>query len=125
MQFADIDIIKWLDDLVALLANGRGHKLEWCKSSGWSGSRVERVLRRYGIRVYCRDYGHGRDTLGCRVRSQQAAWADYLLRRAGCPLLSRPLSGTGAKPGPMPRAWGVPARPVGLAGRIVDMWLRR
>ena len=122
MQLADIDIIKWLDDLLAVLRNGQGHRLEWYKSSGWAGGDVERVLRQYGIRVYCRDYGHGRDTLGCRVRQQQAAWADYLLRTAGCPLTSRPLS----KPGRvMPRAWGVPARPVGLAGMIIDMWLRR
>ena len=121
MQLADIDIIKWLDDLLAVLRNGQGHRLEWYKSSGWTGVNVERVLRRYGIRVYCRDYGHGRDTLACRVRSRQAAWADYLLRTAGCPLASRPLS----KPGRvMPRAWGVPARPVGLAGRIVELLMR-
>ena len=122
MQLADIDIIKWLDDLLAVLRNGRGHRLEWYKSSGWAGGDVERVLRRYGIRVYCRDYGHGKTTLGCRVRRRQAAWADYLLRTAGCPLASPPLS----KPGRvMPRAWGVPARPVGLAGWLIDLWLRR
>ena len=123
-HLADIDPLKWIDDALALLTNGPGHKLERDQSSGWAGGRVERILREYGVRVYRRDYGHGRDTLGCHVRKRQAAWADYLLRRAGCPLLSRPLSGTGAKPGPMPRAWGVPARPVGLAGWIVELFMR-
>lgn len=121
-HLADIDPLKWIDDALALLTNGPGHKLEWYKSSGWAGGRVERILREYGVRVYRRDYGHGRDTLGCHVRKRQAAWADYLLRRAGCPLVSPALARTGA--GAMPAAWGVPAKPAGVAGWIVQMLSR-
>lgn len=122
-KLLDFDPLKWTDDAVAILRNGWGRKIEWYKASGWTGAKVEGILRRYGISVYARDYGHGKMTKGLRVRRQQAAWADYVLRKAGCPLASPPLSN--AQPGDLPKEWGVPARPIGVAGRIgeIFMWL--
>jgi hypothetical protein len=114
------DPIKWADDLRSLLAYGRGHKLEWPKDSGMTGVAVERIANRYGIKTYCRDYGHGKETRGFRVPAAQAKWADYLLRKAGVPVTGRALSK--GEPGPMPQEWGVPARGIGLAGALLDMW---
>ena len=113
------DPLKWLDDALAILRHGPGHKLEWVAGSAWHGKQVEGLLNRYGIRTYWRDYGHSKRTKGVHVPRQQAAWADWLLRRAGCPLVSPPLSRSA--PGPMPTDWGAPARPVGMAGAITRL----
>jgi hypothetical protein len=113
------DPLKGIDDVLAILHYGRGHKIEWQKGGGWNGATVERLLNRYGIRTYHRDYGHGKDTLGVHVPKQQAKWADHILRRAGAPLTGRALSKTTF--GEMPREWGVPARGVGFAGALLDM----
>ena len=34
------DPLKWLDDALAILHHGRGHKLEWVASSAWRASRL-------------------------------------------------------------------------------------
>lgn len=114
------DPIKWLDDLGAVLRYGPGVKIAWVFGPAWPGLAVESVLLRYGVRVLRRDYGHGKQTAGVYVPKDQAAWADWLLRRAGCPVVSPALSAVEA--GAMPAAWGVPARPVGLAGALVRAW---
>ena len=69
-----------------------------------------RKLRRYGVRTYC--YGIRGDLRTFRVRRAQAAWARYLLA------------------GHSPRAWSdanprAMARPVGWAGGILDIFMRR
>jgi hypothetical protein len=114
-----LDVTKLIDDLVARSRYGRGHKLEWPHSSVWTGMKVERTLRRYGIRTYCRDYGQFKSTKGLHVPKAQAVWADWVLRRADCPLIGPPLSKVAV--GPMPADWGVPARGGGFAGVIIDM----
>lgn len=120
-ELSRIDPIKWLDDLLCILRYGPGVKLTWAAVAGWPGGRVEKLLRRYGVRAYRRQYSiNGRD-YGVHVLPQQAAWADYILRTAGCPLTSAPRSKPG---GVMPREWGVPAKPVGFAGRVVDFLSR-
>jgi hypothetical protein len=113
------DPLKWIDDAIAILHYGFGYKVEWYKGGGWNGATVERLLNRYGIRTYWRDYGHGKDRLGVHVPKQQAKWADYVLRRAGAPLAGPALSNT--NPGTMPAEWGVPARSVGFAGLVLDI----
>jgi hypothetical protein len=114
-----LDVTKLIDDLISRSRYGRGHKLEWPHSSVWTGMKVERTLRRYGIRTYCRDYGQFKPTKGLHVPKGQAVWADWVLRRADCPLIGPPLSKVVA--GPMPADWGVPARGGGFAGVIIDM----
>ena len=122
-----IDPIKWIDDLLALIRWGPGVKLTWANVSRWPGGKVERILRRYGIRVYRRQYSVNGSDYGVHVLRQQAEWAEYLLRRAGCPLTS-PLISEGNRSvqpgGAMPKAWNVPAKPVGFAGRVIDFLTR-
>lgn len=117
------DPLKWIDDALAIMHYGMGHKIEWYKVSDWNGCDVETLLNRYGVKVYWRDYGHGKNTKGLHVPKAQAKWADYLLRRAGAPLAGPALSK--ANLGAMPTEWGVMARPVGLAGAIVRGWMPR
>lgn len=126
-EFGRIDPVKWLDDFLCLLRYGPGVKLTWTNVGGWPGGRVEQILRQYGIRVYRRQYSfHGSD-YGLHVFPQQAAWAEYLLRKAGCPLTSPLISEANRRVqagSTMPKAWGVPAKPVGLAGRVLDFLMR-
>lgn len=133
MQFFDAvpDLLKWVDDLLCTLRYGRGVKLAWAKAPGWSGARVEMLLRRYGVRVYRRQYAYREgDEYGVHVPVAQGRWAEYVLRRAGCPLTG-PLvheSNRRVRPGPV-RAWAdanpkATRRPSGIAGRIVE-WLGR
>ena len=113
------DPLKWIDDAFAIMHYGMGHKIEWYKA--WNGAQVETLLNCYGVAVYWRDYGHGKDTKGLHVPKAQAVWADYILRRAGAPMVGPALSKV--NPGPMPAEWGVMARPVGVAGAIVRGWM--
>lgn len=122
-ELTRIDPLKWVDDLLCLLRYGPGVKLTWAAASGWPGGRVEPLLQRYGVRVFRRQYSINGSDYGLHVLPQQAAWADYILRTAGCPLTSAPLSG-GKAGRAMPKAWGVPARPVGFAGRVIDFLQR-
>ena len=130
MQFFDAvpDLIRWADDLLCTLRYGRGVKLAWAKAPGWSGARVEMLLRQYGVRVYRRQYAYREgDEYGVHVLPQQAQWAEYVLRKAGCPLTSPLVNEANRRVQPggaMPRAWGVPAKPVGLAGRVADFLMR-
>lgn len=122
-----IDPIKWFDDFLCLLRWGPGVKLTWAAIPGWPGGKVERILRQYGVRAYRRQYSVNGSDYGLHVLPQQAAWAEYLLRRAGCPLTSPLVSQANhsVQPGgAMPKAWGVPARPVGFAGRVIDFLQR-
>ena len=107
---SDIDPIKWLDDLWVSIRYGRGVLLEWPVSAA-TGGQVEMMLRKYGIRVFHRQYTNGQGRpYGASVKPQQAKWARYLLDTY--------LAG-----GKMPTAWGVHARPTGFLGWVADwMW---
>lgn len=85
------------------------------------------TLKQYGVRTYAYRPPHSRpNERGFRVRAEQAQWAEYLLRRAGVPLIegpNHPANRVVAR-GPLPPAWGVPARSVGFAGMIMDFFQR-
>lgn len=61
---------------------------------GWSGYQCECLLRRYGIAVKDRFARIGREGdpmppyLSFSVARKQAAWAEYILFRAGVPVIS-------------------------------------
>lgn len=57
------------------------------QDSGWPGIEIERVLTRHGVRIWGR--GFMGDCLYFRVKRRQARWAEYLLWRAGVPVVSR------------------------------------
>ena len=130
------DPIKWVDDLFCLLRYGRGDKLTWANVSGWSGGRVEMLLRHHGLRVYRRQYAFTKDDdYGVHVPRAQGRWAEYVLRRAGCPLTGPILyeSNRNVRPGPV-RAWAdtnpkAARRPTGLAGyafaAMARLWRRK
>ena len=122
------DVIKGIDDAVAVSRYGRGVMLTWERGQGFSGADVEQLLRRYGVRVYARKHAtKAGDDFGVTVTTGQARWAENILRRAGVPLTS-PLvdeSNRNVQAGRgMPREWrkDKPQKAVGFAGRLLD-WL--
>jgi len=79
------------------------------RNAGWAGIQVERLLASYGVRIFDRSFT--KDVLRFRVAARQHEWADYLLRRAGVPVVTPPPSETNAQvcqryaPGAMPTPW--------------------
>lgn len=122
------DVLKMVDDAAAVSRYGRGVRLTWTRGQGFSGADVERLLRRYGVRVFARQYAtKAGDDFGVTVTRGQARWAEFVLRRAGVPLTSPLLdeSNRNVRAGRgMMRAWreDKPQKPVGLAGRLLD-WM--
>jgi hypothetical protein len=60
------------------------HRFHYYRTSAYNGYRVEKLLRRYGIRVWGRRIEG--DTQSFIVKEKQAVWAEYVLCRAGVPL---------------------------------------
>ncbi len=58
------------------------------QDAGWTGLEIERLLTRHGVRVWGR--GFLGDCLYFSVKRRQARWTEYLLWRAGVPVVSRP-----------------------------------
>lgn len=113
----------WLiDDLIASSKYGRGVKIEWARG-GRPGADAERLLRAYGVRVWGRQISYkGDQPWGVRVRANQAGFADALMNAAGFPVLTPDRGKRRSMPYLPRRAWGVPAKPVGLAGTFVK-WM--
>lgn len=87
---------------------------------GWD---VECILKRYGVPVIGRRYAANSPTVAVKVPGSQAKFAEYLLCRAGL-ALSTPLLNprhANTKVGPMPPAWGKPARTRGVMGWFVRL----
>lgn len=133
---SDLDPLKNLDDLLAMIRNGRGHKITWSAGTGWRGVEVEGTLLRYGVPVYRRQYtkrkrGQTEDgrpiyrDYGVTVRRRQRRWAEYVLLRAGAPITSPLLpENLHVEPGDMPMAWGVLPKPADFSGRLFRLWMR-
>jgi len=56
------------------------------RNAGWSGAEIERELRRLHIGLCGRNFDA--DHLYFFVKRDQARWAEYVLRRAGVPVLT-------------------------------------
>lgn len=93
--------------------------------TGITGYQIERLLREYGIPVRGR-YADKR-RIRISVPKAQAAWAEYVMLRAGI----QPLGAVDARnaaraerhaPGSLPRAWGVGVRRLDFATLWVDFW---
>ena len=84
MAFPYIDILSPIDEFMARLQYGKMHRFHYYTKSAYNGYRVEKLLRRYGIRVWGRRIDG--DTQSFVVKRKQAVWAEYLLCRAGVPL---------------------------------------
>jgi hypothetical protein len=109
-----------LDRWLAMFRLGRG--VRFVVPTATAVVQTMKILRQYGIKTYGFEYTADPSERAFRVRREQAQWAAYLLARADVPVLRGPQ--VTAKPGPMPRAWGVPAKPVGLLGHVVDFLSR-
>lgn len=53
--------------------------------SSWSGLAIERLLHRHGVKIW--DRGVTSQELFFRVKRRQVKWAEYLLLRAGVPII--------------------------------------
>lgn len=112
----EFDILSPIDTLFGIARYGKMHRFTFDVDSGFTGYKVEKLLRRYGVRVWGRRVaGNQRSFL---VKQSQAVWAEYILCRAGVPLFGPLLDPRNALyPGQhpdatMPTPWteqGVPA----------------
>lgn len=113
-MIGNFDIINWIDGLLGKVTYGETIRFEMSRQAGWRGVDVESFLSSYGISVTGREIC-GDDSLAFCVNHRQAGWADYLLRMAGVPLLSKPLSDRNAaiprEGGKLPKPWGAPTKP--------------
>lgn len=123
------EIVNLFDGIFGQWVNGGGVYFEFSRHSDWKGVDAESLLASYGIKVFGR-YVDGEETFGFYVKPKQAVWADYLLRTAGAPVISTPLSDKNAaiprEGGKLPKAWGVEAKPktfVDWVVRIMATWL--
>lgn len=82
-----MDIISPFAALIGLAKHGRLHRIEWV---GWNGYRVSSLLRTYKIHLY--EVGmytrNGETIRWANINHKQAAWAEYILLRAGVPLVN-------------------------------------
>lgn len=98
------DPINAIDALVGRLLHGPMHKFTFTEEAGHSGYDVERLLQQYHIRCWGRA-AQGKEC-SLLVKRRQAAWAEYLLCRAGVPLTGKLLNlAHRGKAGKMPPPW--------------------
>jgi hypothetical protein len=79
------------------------------RNGGWTGGDAERLLKHYGVRLWCRRVTSKHFILS--VEERQANWAEYLLLRRGIPLEGRLFNPDNQRyalryaPGDQPPAW--------------------
>lgn len=81
------DLINPLEGLFAEGVHGPLHEFRFSRGAGFTGLKVERLMRQYGIRIFGR-LTTDPQIVGFKVKQSQAVWAEYLLLRAGVPLVT-------------------------------------
>jgi hypothetical protein len=126
MNIPRLDLISFFDTMYGTAKHGRMYQIEYFITSGRSGYDVELILRQYGIRVWGRQRTD--ITRSLLVKQSQAAWAEYVLCRAGVPVageLIDPRNARYAENHPdvsMPKPWkekGV--GPISFVDHLVDL----
>ena len=125
----NLDIISPIDTLFGAARHGKMHRFTFDVSSGFTGYKVDKILRRYGGRVWGRKVsGSERSFL---VKRSQAVWAEYVLCRAGVPLLNPLLDPRNAQypdrhpDNSMPEAWSEDGiGPISLVDHIGE-WMAK
>lgn len=117
MDIPNVDILSPIDELVARAKYGRMHRFTFSATSGFNGYKVEKLLRRYGVRIWGRKVIDG-SMRSFLVRERQAVWAEYVMCRAGVALAGELLDPRNAEypdrhpDSSMPEPWtekGIPA----------------
>jgi hypothetical protein len=75
-----------VSEFVACVTSHNAPTIRVSRHSHWRGIDVERLLRRYGVKVW--DRGLAGDDLYFCVKRRQVGWAEYILLRAGVPVMS-------------------------------------
>lgn len=109
MNLPCFNLISLVDAAYGTARYGRMHRIRYFITSAFNGYDVEKILRRYGVRVW----GRERDdvTRSLLVKQNQAEWAEYVLCRAGVPLAGELLNPRNADyadmhaDSPMPAPW--------------------
>lgn len=118
------DPINALEGLFARVRQGPMHRFTISQKGDFSIAEAEQILREYHIPVWGREAD--KEEGGFAVKQAQAAFAEYLLCRAGVPITSQLLkpekhAGLLAKHGhTMPETWSAPMRPHSIIAKIVD-----
>ena len=73
-------------EFVASLTGRNAWRFYVPRNCGWRGIDLERLLKRYGVKVW--DRGFTPECFTFCVKRRQANWAEYLLRRRGIPVWS-------------------------------------
>lgn len=85
------DLINAMDGWIGSAFNGPMHRFSFSNQTGHSGVSVEKLLRKYGIRLWGRRL-EGEGELSFLVKVKQAEWAEYVLCSAGVPLSTQLLN---------------------------------
>ena len=75
-----------ISEFVACVTSHNAPTIRVSRYSHWRGIDIERLLKRYGVKVW--DRGLSGDALYFCVKRRQVRWAEYLLLRAGVPVTS-------------------------------------
>jgi hypothetical protein len=75
-----------ITEFVACVTSYNAPTIRVSRRSHWSGRDIERLLKRYGVRIW--DRGLAGPDLSFCVKRRQVRWAEYLLLRAGVPVTS-------------------------------------
>jgi hypothetical protein len=86
MALPNIDILSPIDELIARAQFGKMHRFTFYMTSGFNGFQVEKLLRQYGVRIWGRKIVEDSQR-SFIVRKRQAVWAEYVMCRAGVPLV--------------------------------------
>ena len=127
MKLTDFDIINPLDGGWGRAVHCAKQRFTLRADGDFTGYEIEKMLRRYGIRIWGREM-NDKEEHAFLVKRRQALWAEYLLCRAGVPLTCALLDPRNAHyrehhpPRSMPVPWtkhGV--SPSGFVGHVLDL----
>jgi hypothetical protein len=80
-------VFDWISPVAGMIQdriNGPAHTFLIPVDCGWSGFDIEHLLKRYGIKSWCRMIVNGHIMI--TVRLAKAPWAQYLLLQAQIPI---------------------------------------
>ena len=98
-----------LQELVRTAVGSTAWRFHIPRQEELSGYEIEQMLARYGVRIWGR--GFDSESIYFSVKQEQANWAEYLLKRRGISVVTRPYNPLNDlypqrhPPGSMPTPW--------------------